>query len=365
MYYYFVLNHPAHYHLFKNTIQELLLKGHKCEIFIRPKDVLKELLDNEEYHYTIIPDFKRKNNSILFASTLGLLKKNFQLSKFILKKKPDLLIGTDWAITNVGRLFNIPSLVFNEDDTIATPENKIFYPFANILILPDCCDLGLWTKKRISYAGYHELAYLHPRRFSYDSSVIQNHISDKKPFIVIRLVKLTASHDKGKRGLGFQLLDQIIERFKEQYQILISFEGEINKKYKDYSYKFDPSLMHHFLAAAHLVIGDSQTMIAEASVLGTPSIRFNDFIGKLGYLDELEHKYGLTFGIKISESDKFLAKVEELLKLRNIKEEWKVKKDTMLQDKIDVTSFMVWFIENYPTSLKIIKDNPNYQYNFR
>ncbi len=35
-------------------------------------------------------------------------------------------------------------------------------------------------------------------------------------------------------------------------------------------------------------------MIAEAAVLGTPSIRFNDFVGKLGYLEDLEHKYGLT-----------------------------------------------------------------------
>lgn len=37
----------------------------------------------------------------------------------------------------------------------------------------------------------------------------------------------------------------------------------------------------------------------------------------------------------------------------------------MLQDKIDVTAFMVWFIENYPKSVEIIKDNPKYQYNFK
>ena len=147
MYYYFVLNHPAHYHLFKNTIKELILKGHTCEIFIRQKDVLKVLLDNEAFHYTILPDFKRKNNSILLTSTLGLLRKNFQLTKSVINRKPDLMIGTDWAITNVGRLFKIPSLVFNEDDTIATPENKIFYPLAKNLILPDCCDKGLWMNK--------------------------------------------------------------------------------------------------------------------------------------------------------------------------------------------------------------------------
>ena len=35
----------------------------------------------------------------------------------------------------------------------------------------------------------------------------------------------------------------------------------------------DPSDMHHALAFASLYIGDTQTMAAEAAVLGTPSIR--------------------------------------------------------------------------------------------
>jgi hypothetical protein len=37
----------------------------------------------------------------------------------------------------------------------------------------------------------------------------------------------------------------------------------------------------------------------------------------------------------------------------------------MLSDKIDVTAFMVWFVENYPESAKIMKENPDYQWRFR
>jgi len=37
----------------------------------------------------------------------------------------------------------------------------------------------------------------------------------------------------------------------------------------------------------------------------------------------------------------------------------------MLADKIDVTAFFVWFIENYPDSAKIMKENPDYQYKFK
>ena len=37
----------------------------------------------------------------------------------------------------------------------------------------------------------------------------------------------------------------------------------------------------------------------------------------------------------------------------------------MLDDNIDVTSFFTWFIENYPESQKIMKENPGYQYEFK
>lgn len=365
MYYYFILNHPAHYHLFKFTIQNLRKNGHECEIFIRPKDVLRTLLDKNNIAYNELPESARNGRSILFSSIWGLIKKDIELGKYIKQRKPDLMIGTDWSITNLGRLFNIPSLVFNEDDTIATPENKIFYPLAKNLLLPDCCDKGLWEKKRISYAGYHELAYLHPKRFNFNKDIIKEHINHFDPYIIVRLVKLTASHDAGKAGLGFQLLDEIIDKYKNKFQIMISFEGEIEKRYNDYAFKFDPDLMHHFLAGAHMVIGDSQTMIAEASVLGIPTLRINDFVGKLGYLEELEHKYGLTFGIKTSEPEKLFAKVEELVNKKNLAEEWRIKKEKMLSDKIDVTAFIVWFIENYPNSFKSMKENPDFQYNFK
>jgi hypothetical protein len=276
-----------------------------------------------------------------------------------------MMIGTDWAITHLGKIFSIPSLIFNEDDTTATPENKFFYPFAKTLVLPDCCDKGMWLKKRVSYSGYHELAYLHPKRFSPDDNLVSSHIDINKPFIVIRLVQLTASHDLGKKGLGKYLLNEIIKMSNEEYQILISYEGGTSPEHEKYLYAFDPSSMHHFLGKAHAVIGDSQTMIAEAAVLGTPAIRFNDFVGKIGYLNELEHRYGLSFGYRTNQKNEFLTKISEILEQKDIKKTWNQRLKQMLDDKIDVTSFMVWFIENYPESIQIVKTEPDFQFNFR
>lgn len=54
------------------------------------------------------------------------------------------------------------------------------------------------------------------------------------------------------------------------------------------------------VAFASLYIGDSQTMAAEAGVLGVPFVRFNDFVGRIRYLRELEDKYRLGFGVHAS-----------------------------------------------------------------
>ncbi|MBK7853743.1 MAG: hypothetical protein IPJ79_01455 [Bacteroidetes bacterium] len=63
---------------------------------------------------------------------------------------------------------------------------------------------------------------------------------------------------------------------------------------------------------AHMYIGDSQTMAAEAAVLGTPSIRYNDFVGEISYLEELEHLYQLTFGFKTNNRQGMIDKITEL-----------------------------------------------------
>ena len=114
-----------------------------------------------------------------------------------------------------------------------------------------------------------------------------------------------------------------------------------------------------------MLIGDSQTMTSEAAVLGTPAIRCNTFVGKISYLEEEEHKYGLTYGFRPENSDAMFAKIEELIAISDLKKEWQRRRQKMLADKIDVTAFQVWFIENYSESARIMKENPDIQYRFK
>ena len=82
---------------------------------------------------------------------------------------------------------------------------------------------------------------------------------------------------------------------------------------------------------------------------------------------EEEEKYGLVFNYTacLADQEKSIQKALELFQRPNLKKEWKERSEKMLSDKIDLTAFIVWLIENYPESTIIMKKDPDYQYNFR
>lgn len=364
MKYLFYLGHPAHFHLFKNTIYALKQKGHQLDILIKQKDVLEYLVRAQKLdYYNILPEGRKDSKA---AIALGLLKRDWRLLNHCIRFRPHLMVGTSTEITHVGKLLGIPSINVNEDDWDAVPLfSKLGYPWASTILTPQSCSTGKWERKTVKYNGYHELAYLHPSHFEPDRSIIAGSVNIEKPFYVLRFAKLTAHHDEGKKGLDITITRRILELLKSKGNIYITSERELENEFEPYRINLAPEHIHHALYYASLYIGDSQTMAAESAVLGTPSVRFNDFVGKLGYLEELEKQYGLTFGIKTSQSDKLLDTIKKLINTSNIKEEWQKRRIRMLKDKIDVTAFFTWFIENFPESKTIMRENPDFQYNFR
>jgi len=143
-------------------------------------------------------------------------------------------------------------------------------------------------------------------------------------------------------------------------QIYITSERPLEPQFEKYRIKINPLDMHHVMAFASLYIGDSQTMAAEAGVLGVPFVRFNDFVGRIGYLRELEDKYQLGYGIKASAEgsvDQLCSRVEELVSMPSAERKavFQERRQTMLSDKIDCAKFLTWFTENYPNSATEVK----------
>jgi len=161
----------------------------------------------------------------------------------------------------------------------------------------------------------------------------------------LRFAQLTAYHDVGKSGITTTIAQQVIDMLSKHGSVFITSERELEPQFEKYRIQISPLDIHHALYFADMYIGDSQTMTAEAAVLGTPAIRFNDFVGELSYLEELEHTYHLTYGIKTNHPEKLLEKAKELLNVPDLKQEWQIKRNNMLKECIDLSVFMTELVE--------------------
>jgi len=360
----FYFGHPAQYLFLRETIKRLLANGHHITILIKTKDVLESLLLHDKLEYKNILPIERGKTK--FSIGISLIKRNIAILPNLIRLKPDLLIGTDATIAQLGKLLQIQRISITEDDyDVIKILGNLTYPFTQTILCPEVCKVGKWQNKKIGYAGFMKLGYLHPNVFSVNKQIIRNY-NFSNDYAIIRLAKLTAHHDFGIKGINNEYLDKLISIFEENsIKVFISAEGNISDEYKKYLLMINPNDMHHVLAAASFLICDSQSMSVEAAMLGVPSIRFSSFAGKISVLEELEHKYKLTFGINPDSPEKLFSKLDELLKTHDLKNEFQLRRKKMLADKIDVTSFLVWFIENYPHSANIMKTNPDYQYNFK
>lgn len=361
----FFIVHPSKYHVFKNTINALKAKGHQCDIAITSKDVLENLIKNEGWDYiNIFPEGRKiKGIPTKISAAINTIRTLTRLRKIVSRKKYDLFITDDLLVVN-GKLKGIPSILFQDDDITAVPETKLLFHFASHILSPSVSNLGEYMFKKIPFLGYKELGGLHPNVFTPDCSIIEKFNPEKSSYFILRLVSLKATHDIGKSGLNNQDVLRLIKRLEKYGKIFITAERELPPEFEKYRIVIRPNDISHALYYAKFLISDSQTMSAEAGVLGTPFIRFNDFVDKISYLSELEHVYNLGIGIKTKDKELLFDKVEELLLNENLDEEWQIKRKKMLGDKIDLTNFMIWLFENYPNSISILKDNPDYQHRF-
>ena len=340
----FYLGHPAHYHNFKNPINVLLEKGHQILVVARAKDVLFELLETENWDVLKLPQRRSQSKLGLVGNILG---RELKILKMSLRFKPDVLIGTDLVITHIGRLLRIPSIVVNEDDSSAVPlMAKYAFPYATAILAPNCCDQSPANHKKIGYEGYHELSYLHPSVFQPDRRRLPEEIAMSSRYFILRFAALSAHHDGGRKGINNELATKILEILSPLGRVFITSERPLSDDLEEYRIKIHPKDMHHVMAYAAGYIGDSQTMAAEAAVLGIPSIRFNDFVGELNYLEELEKKYSLTNGVKTSNPEKLIQLIKKWVEPNNLIDELKMHKNRMLKETENVCDLWVEVFEN-------------------
>jgi predicted glycosyltransferase len=358
------IGHQAHVHLLRNLYFNLIEKNYNLTVTVK-KNLLStiELLDFYKIPHILL---NQKSDNLLFKG-LKQISYNLQLAKIVKNKKIDLGIGSSVTVAHVSKLTRMKSIIFDDDDDEVQPLFvKYGHPFCDYLLSPACLKDKRKKKDTIYYNGYHELAYLHPNNFDPDVSVLDHAGLERgETYFILRFNSFKAHHDIGAKGLSITNKRKLINLLTKFGKVFITSEGKLEKEFEKYRISIKSNQIHSFLYFSKMFIGDSQTMASEASVLGVPSIRCNSFAGRISYLTEQEKKYKLTFAFKPYESEKMFDRIGKILEIDDTKKEWELRKQKMLNDKIDVTSFFTWLICEYPQSINQLRTNSNIEANFK
>lgn len=333
------LLHPAHVHFFRNFIAEMESRRHEFLITTRDKECTIDLLRAYNLPHVVISRQARGlglgPELILRTSKLWRLARRFGA---------DFLLGIMGpSIALAGRALPAKTVIFY-DTEMARATNWFAYPLADFVCTPSCYqeDVG---DHHVRYDGYHELAYLHPSRFVPDVEVLSKHqLEIERPIYLLRFVSWEASHDVGEQGFSLAAKRRLVALLSRRGRVLISSESALPKDLEPYRFRLPVQDIHHVLAFADLLVGESATMASEAAVLGTHAL----FVSKTGrgYTDEQQQRYGLVHCFTDRQGKEALAAVERLVNQVDLKLDAEKRRRRLLEEKIDVTRWMVNFLED-------------------
>ncbi|RLE42912.1 hypothetical protein DRJ48_02435 [Candidatus Woesearchaeota archaeon] len=332
------IGHPGHVHFFKNFISEMKSKGHEILVIAKRKEVTYELL--RAYRIPYVPYITHHKGILGKVGTYAIvIKKIYSICRTF---KPDIALGiADFYLAQVCRALGIRCYIF-DDTEHSKVEIALYKPFATRIITPACFMKNL-GKKQVRYNGFHELAYLHPNYFSPDPTVLKQLGVKEREYFVLRFVAWGAAHDVGKSGLSYADKYKIIEILKKRGKVFISSEKPLPRGMEGYRMAIPPEQMHDALYFTRMVISEGGTTATEAAVLGVPTVHITPTAKFSGVHNELK-RYELKFFFNNLNEAK--PTIEMMLKKQDIREIWQKKRAKLLKDKIDVTKWVMNFVES-------------------
>lgn len=374
------IQHPAHVHFFRNAIAVLGERGYDVSVFARDKDVTCELLEAYGIDHEVLAG--TADSPLELAKVQAVYE--YRILKRVRRLEPDALLAIgEPAVAHASSFVDGHSVLFTDTEH-ATLQNALAFPFADLVCTPRAFrdDLG---DAQYVYDGYHELAYLHPDRFTPDPTVLTElEAGPNAPaavpgaatgsaseaatestseaasgaaaeadsgtatdgagddsLVVLRLVSWNAAHDFGQHGMdGIEHLVTELERAGAT--VLVSAEGDLPPAVADRRFDLPPERMHDLLAHADLFLGESATMAIESAILGTPSLYVSDL--DAGVLEELETRYGLLQRRAREAGPNAIADAAREL-LATDPSTWDRRRQRLLEETVDTTAFVVDTVE--------------------
>jgi len=332
------VTHPAHVHLFRNAVDVLEARGHEVRVAARQKDVTTDLLDAHGIDYAVCS--AKREGALALPREWAL--REVSLYRYARDFAPDVVLShLNPAAAHVASAVGAESVVFH-DTEVAGAVERFTLPFVDAVCTPTEFSRDL-PGEHVRYAGFHELAYLHPARFDPDPEVLRrNGVDPESPFSVVRLVSMDAHHDVGSDGFGREMVRRLVDGLGEYGDVYLSTEGPLPGEFADHALPVGSHELLDLLAFADCYVGDSGTMATEAGVLGTPAVRYDPLDAEMGTFTALG-----DYGLMESTTDETAA-VERAVELAGdpgAGRRWLRRRRDLLADKVDVTAFTVALAE--------------------
>ena len=337
MRYLFFTNTPAHVHLYKHAAAALDDRGHDVLLLARDYGVTEALLDYHGLPYRCYGRLETTKWSLVRQ----LPRHYYMILRYTRQYDPDRIFGMGGYAAHAGALTRTPvTLLLDSEPT--SLDHAVSRPFAESILTPHAFgkDLG---PKHYRFRGFKESAYLHPDVFSAREDIRERlGVAPDEKYVICRFNAFGSHHDVSHSGIGPAERRELVARLAEHATVFVSDESDAMAFEALDARPFDlhPGLLHDVLAEAHLLVADTQTMVTEAALLGTPAIRSNSFVGEsdMGNFVELERE-GLIYNIGA-----FAPAVERacsLLDDDSVPAEWAEKRDDYIDKTVNLTEVIV------------------------
>lgn len=336
MRYTFLVNTPAHVHLYKHAVRALQDDGHEVLVLGRDYGCTRALLDYHDLPYEIYGRLDTTKSSLLRELPkhyLGILRR-------VRRFDPDLIFGMGGYAAHAGALTRTPVVLILDSEPTSL-DHLLSRPFADLLMTPYTFQKDLGSK-HYRFEGFKETAYLHPDVYEPNPSVREQlGVGPDEPFAIVRFNAFGSHHDVGHEGFDPAQRVELLERVAEHVTVFVTDEGDdVNlDELAARSYDVHPALLHDALAEARLLVADTQTMVTEAALLGTPAIRSNSFVGDgdMGNFVELE-KRGLVHNLE--EFDEVLDRAVQFASDDTVAETWAERRREFVGGLVNLTDLI-------------------------
>ncbi|WP_435361992.1 DUF354 domain-containing protein [Haloarchaeobius sp. DFWS5] len=336
MRYQFFTNTPAHVHLYKHAAERLRAAGNDVLVLAREYGCTVDLLDDTGLPYVVYGSCDTTKGS-LFRELPG---HYFRIARETRRFDPDLIFGIGAYAAHAGALARTPVVLVHDSEPTSL-DHAISKPFARAILTPHAFRKELGAK-HLRFRGFKESAYLHPEVFSASDGIRDLlGVAPDERYAILRFNAFGSHHDVNHSGFSPADRRDLVEQLSEHVTVFVSDEGgKMNLDQLD-ARPFDlhPSQLHDALAEADLLIADTQTMVTEAALLGTPAIRSNSFVGDddMGNFVELEQQ-GLVENV--GEFDEVLTRAEHLLEV-GPDDDWRNRYEAYVNEMVNLTDVLV------------------------